>query len=132
MNILIAGCGRVGAQLAMLMSAEDHQITIMDADSRAFSRLNTDFSGTVLVGDCTSEASMREAGVVEADAFIVVTDHDNANIMSAQLAKHVFNITKVVCLLHDPERADFYRAIGLETVSPTLVVAQLLKDKVIG
>lgn len=132
MNILIAGCGRVGAQLAMLMSSENHQVTIMDADSRAFAKLNTDFSGTVLVGDCTSEASMREAGVEEADAFIVVTDQDNANIMSAQLAKHIFNIPKVVCLLRDPERADFYRTIGLETVSPTLVFAQLLKDKVAG
>ncbi len=132
MNILIAGCGRVGAQLAMLMSSEDHLITIIDSDAHSFSNLDTGFTGTALVGDCTSENSLREAGLEKADAFIAVTDEDNSNVMSAQLAQYIFNTKKVVCHIRDPQRAEFFQTIGLETVSPTLLFAQLLKEKVTG
>lgn len=132
MKIVIMGCGRVGAQLAGLLDADGHKIIVLDVDAHSFRRLPPSFGGTALVGDGTDEEMLRKAGVGEADAFVAVTQGDNRNVMAAQIAKHVFNVPKVLCRIYDPLRKDVYEALGLEAVSPTTVFAQLLRDKLLA
>jgi len=132
MKIVIMGCGRVGAQLASLLDADGHNVTILDIDAHSFRRLPPSFGGMALVGDGTNEEMLRKAGVGEADAFVSLTQGDNRNVMAAQIAKHVFNVSKVLCRIYDPLRKDVYDALGLEAVSPTTVFAQLLKDKLLA
>ncbi len=52
--------------------------------------------------------------------------------MACQIAKHVFNVPRVVCRIYDPLREEMYAALGLETISPTKVFAQLLQEKIEG
>lgn len=132
MNIVIMGCGRVGAQLAAMLDEDGHKVTVLDVEPYSFRRLASTFKGTALVGDGTDEDSLRKAGIEEADAFVAVTQGDNRNVMAAQIAKHMFNVPKVVCRIYDPLREEMYRALGLETMSPTKVGAQLLKKLVVG
>ena len=132
MNVVIMGCGRVGAQLAALLEEAGHKVTILDTDTYSFRRLPPSFEGTALVGDGTDEEYLKKAGIEEADAFVAVTQGDNRNVMAAQVAKHVFNVPKVVCRIYDPLREELYKTLGLETISPTTVGAQLLRDKVVG
>jgi len=131
MNIIIMGCGRVGAQLANLLEEEGHKITVMDINDNSFRRLSSTFSGNALVGDGTDEESLKKAGIDKADAFVAVTEGDNRNVMAAQIAKHIFNVPKVVCRIYDPLRKDIYETVGLEAISPTTVFAQLLKEKIL-
>jgi len=131
MNVVIMGCGRVGAQLAALLDNEGHQVTILDTDSHSFSRLVPTFRGNALLGDGTDEDSLRKAGIEEADAFIAVTQGDNRNVMAAQIARYVFNVTKVLCRIYDPLREELYQTLGLEAISPTIVFTQLLKEKLL-
>jgi trk system potassium uptake protein TrkA len=131
-KILIMGCGRVGAQLAHLLDADGHQITVLDIDAHSFRRLPPSFGGTALVGDGTDEEMLKKAGIAEADAFVAVTQGDNRNVMGAQIAKNIFNVRRVICRIYDPLRKDVYEALGLEAVSPTTVFAQLLKDKLLA
>jgi trk system potassium uptake protein TrkA len=130
-KIIIMGCGRVGAQLASLLDAEGHQVTVLDIDAHSFRRLPPSFGGTALVGDGTDEEMLRKAGITEADAFVAVTQGDNRNVMGAQIAKNIFNVPRVICRIYDPLRKDVYEALGLEAVSPTTVFAQLLRDKLL-
>jgi trk system potassium uptake protein TrkA len=132
MKIIIMGCGRVGAQLASLLDAEGHEITVIDVDAHSFRRLPPSFGGTALVGDGTGEEMLKKAGIAEADAFVAVTQGDNRNVMAAQIAKKIFNVPKVLCRIYDPLRKDVYEALGLDAVSPTTVFAQLLRDKLLG
>ena len=132
MKIVIMGCGRVGAQLSSLLDSDGHKITVLDVDAHSFRRLPPSFGGTALVGDGTDEDVLRKAGVGEADAFVAVTQGDNRNVMAAQIAKHVFDVPKVICRIYDPLRKDVYEALGLEAVSPTTVFAQLLRDKLLS
>ncbi len=132
MNVIIMGCGRVGAQLASLLDAEGHKVTVLDVDAYSFRRLPSTFGGTALIGDGTDEEMLKKAGISEADAFVAVTQGDNRNVVGAQIAKHVFNIPKVVCRIYDPLRKDVYEALGLETISPTTVFAQMLKEKLLA
>lgn len=132
MNVVIMGCGRVGAQLAALLEEAGHKVTILDTDTYSFRRLPPSFEGIPLVGDGTDEEYLKKAGIEEADAFVAVTQGDNRNVMAAQIAKHVFNVPKVVCRIYDPLREELYKTLGLETISPTTVGAQLLRDRVVG
>jgi len=130
-KVIIMGCGRVGAQLASLLDAEGHQVTVLDIDAHSFRRLPPSFGGTALVGDGTDEEMLRKAGITEADAFVAVTQGDNRNVMGAQIAKNIFNVQRVICRIYDPLRKDVYEALGLEAVSPTTVFAQLLRDNLL-
>ena len=132
MNIVIMGCGRVGAQLAGMLDEEGHKVNVMDSDTYSFRRLPASFKGKPLVGDGTDEDYLKKAGIEEADAFIAVTQGDNRNVMAAQIAKHMYNVPRVICRIYDPLREEMYQTLGLETISPTMVGAKLLRDKVVG
>jgi trk system potassium uptake protein TrkA len=129
MNVIIMGCGRVGAELAHLLDAEGHEVTILDIDPASFDKLSPDFKGTALIGDATDEEVLKRANIARADAFVAVTRDDDKNAMAAQIAKEIFNVPKVICRIYDPLRKDFYQELGLEAISPTVVFARLIKEK---
>lgn len=132
MNVVIMGCGRVGARLAAMLEEDGHKVAILDMEPYSFRRLSANFQGEALVGNGTDEDDLRRAGIEEADAFIAVTQGDNRNVMAAQIAKHVFDVPKVVCRIYDPLREELYNTLGLETISPTTVGAKLLHDVIVG
>lgn len=123
------GCGRLGAQLSDFLDKDGHDVTVLDIDAYSFRRLSTDFRGTALLGNGLDEEVLKKAGIDKADAFVAVTQGDNRNIMAAQIAKHVFNIPKVLCRIYDPLRRDLYTLLGLEAISPTIVFAQMFREK---
>jgi len=132
MKVVIMGCGRVGAQLAGLLATDGHTVTVLDTDAYSFRRLPPDFSGTALVGNGLDQEALKRAGIEEADAFVVVTQGDNRNVMAAQIAKHIFNVPRVICRIYDPLRQELYETLGLEAISPTTVFARILKEKLEG
>jgi trk system potassium uptake protein TrkA len=132
MKIVIMGCGRVGARLASLLDEDGHEVTILDNDTYSFRRLPPSFGGTALFGNGIDEEALKKAGIEEADVFVAVTQGDNRNVMASQIAKHIYKVPRVVCRIYDPLREEMYSALGLETISPTKVFAQLLREKIEG
>jgi len=130
--VVIMGCGRVGAQLAGLLDADGHEVTILDVDAYSFRRLPPDFKGTALLGNGIDEAVLRRAGIEEADVFVALTQGDNRNVMAAQIAKHIFNVPRVICRIYDPLRQELYDTLGIEAFSPTTIFAHLVKEKIEG
>ncbi len=132
MKVVIMGCGRVGAQLATLLADDGHTVTVLDTDAYSFRRLPPEFNGTALIGSGANEETLKKAGIEEADIFVALTQGDNRNVMAAQIAKHIFNVPRVVCRIYDPLRQELYSSLGLETFSPTTIFAQMLKEKLEG
>ena len=97
MRIIIVGCGRVGAGLATQLSADGHDVIVLDERTEAFRRLPPDFPGQALRGDGTDESVLRRAGADGADWFLALTNGDNRNILAAQLAALTFGIGNVIC-----------------------------------
>ena len=126
------GCGRRGSALAAMLDAEGHDVTVLDVDAAAFSFLPDSFGGTEIVGNGADEDSLRRAGIEQADAFVSTTRGDNRNVMAAQMAKHIFNVPRVITLVHDPIREEMYSSLGLRTVSPTRIVAQSLREALLA
>ncbi len=127
MNIVIMGCGRVGARLAGSLDTKSHRVTILDTNSYSFRRLPPGFKGSALVGNGLDEEALKKAGIEEAAVFIAVTQGDNRNIMASQMAKYIFNVPRVICRIYDPLRNELYQTLGLETFSPTIIFADLLE-----
>lgn len=130
MKIVIMGCGRVGAQLATLLEQGRHEITILDIDAQSFRRLPPDFRGTLLLGNGMDEEVLRRAGIEEADVFVAMTQGDNRNVMAAQIAKHIFNVPRVISRIYDPLRQELYNTLDIEAFSPTTIFAELVKKKI--
>ncbi len=126
MNIVILGCGRVGATLAIQMQKAGHTVTIIDSSNDAFQRLDPEFRGEKILGNGVDEEILRRAGIERADAFAAITNGDNRNIMASQIAKETFHVEKVVCRIYDPLREQTYRGLGLETYCPTTIGANML------
>jgi trk system potassium uptake protein TrkA len=131
MYVIIVGCGRVGSELAKLLSTEGHNVVIIDKAQSSFERLGGTFNGLSLVGNGFDLALLKQAGAQNADAFCAVTNGDNTNLISAQVAKKIFNIPKVIARVYDPQRAHIYAALGLDIISGTVLFASMLRDKII-
>ncbi|MBI3972085.1 MAG: TrkA family potassium uptake protein [Chloroflexi bacterium] len=131
MNIVIMGSGRVGATLANRLSKEGHHVGIIDITSEAFERyLDPEFKGRTVLGDGIDEDVLRKAGIATADAFVAAAHGDNHNLMAAQIAKVIFGVKRVVTRCNDPVRMELYEALGLATISPSLIAARSLYDLV--
>ena len=127
MYVIIMGCGRLGAELAMMLERDGHEIAILDIDKLAFDHLGPDFKGRKILGDGTDQDTLRRAGAERADAFVAATRGDNRNALSAQIAQHVFQIGRVSSVIFDPMREEVYRGLGLRTINPTKLEAELLR-----
>ena len=132
MKILIMGCGRVGARLAGLLDVDGHRVTVLDTDSYSFRRLPPDFHGTALVGNGLDQEALKRAGIADTDIFVALTQGDNRNIMATQMAKQVFGVPRAICRIYDPLRQEIYASLGIETISPTTVFAEMLRQKAEG
>lgn len=132
MYIIIVGCGRVGSELAKLLSREGHNVVVIDKNPDAFRRLGNDFNGQTIVGNGIALELLKSAGIEKADAFCAVTNGDNTNLMAAQVAKKIFNTPKVITRVYDPKRANIYRStLGIDVVSGTVLFAAMIRDKII-
>ena len=132
MRIVILGCGRVGAALATKLDQAGHTVSVIDMSSDSFQRLDPQFRGEKIVGNGVDEEVLRRAGIEKADAFAAVTNGDNRNIMASQIAKEIFHVKKVVCRIYDPLRQATYNELGLETICPTTLGADMAFTSLTG
>lgn len=126
MRVIIVGCGRVGARVAAELDSRGENVTVIDTNPRAFSRLPPTFGGESVRGSGTDEDIMRSAGAEQADLVMTLTEGDNRNALAAQLAKHTFGVPRVIAKINDPLRGEAYRALGLDTICRTVILGDAL------
>ena len=128
MNVMIMGCGRVGARVAGVLDQTGHTVTVLDIDVGSFRRLPDGFGGTRAVGNGMDGPSLERYGIREMDAFMATTQGDNRNYFASMLAREVYGVRRVLCRIYDPVREQIFRELGLETFSPTAIGAQVMVD----
>jgi len=131
MYVIIVGCGRVGSELAKLLSDEGHNVVVIDRARDSFDRLGGSFNGLTMLGNGFDLELLKQVGVEKADAFCAVTNGDNTNLICAQVAKKIFRVPKVLARVYDPQRAHIYAALGMDIISGTVLFASMLRDKII-
>ena len=132
MNIIVVGCGRIGAQLATLFSKDRNNVVIIDCDPHAFHMLGRNFEGQTITGHGFDEEILLAAGVEDCDVLLAVTSDDNSNLMIAEVARTLFNVPRVLARLYNPNRESAYRQLGLDFVCGTELVADEIYSMVIA
>ena len=131
MHVVIAGCGRVGSDLALLLSAGKIDVAVIDEVPEKLARLGDAFNGQTEVGSAYDVEVLRRSGIERAEAFIAVTPSDNANVMAAQVAMRVFSVPRTIARLDDPGRAESYDILGVEYVAGAHMVSTVLYEQII-
>jgi len=132
MKLVILGSGRVGSILAREMARDGHDVTIIDHNPDSFRRLGRSYTGKTVLGNGLDQDVLRRAGIENADAFVAVTQGDNRNIMSVQIAKEIFGVKRAVARINDPARANAYNELGIDTMCIASIGAGLFRDFLLG
>jgi trk system potassium uptake protein TrkA len=125
---VIVGCGRVGSVLADSLDRAGHEVIVVDTRTSAFDRLPGTFRGAAVRGDGTDEDTLRRAGADSADLFMAMTEGDNRNVMSAQLATEALGARRVIAKINDPLRAAAYAELGIATLCRTNLMATAVSE----
>jgi trk system potassium uptake protein TrkA len=128
MNLIVVGCGRVGAELCYHLFKRGHQIVVVDINKEAFNRLHPDFRGRTLEGEGLAEGVLERAGIHEADGLAAVTNSDTLNAVVAHAARVIYNVPNVVARNYDPNLRSVIEAFGLQTVGSTYWGAQRVEE----
>lgn len=119
MKIMVVGCGRLGASLALSLYRKGHLVTVVDENPKAFAMLGKEFNGDEVEGLGYDREVLEGGGIQFQDALIACTSSDEANALIAKIAKDVYFVNRVVARLYDPELARIYSSLGIKTISTT-------------
>lgn len=130
MNIIVVGCGRVGSHLATLLSEDGHNVSVIDRSADAFKNLGRDFNGRTVRGIGFDEGVLKDAGIDEANVVAAVTSNDNANLMTAEVARRIYGVSHVITRLYEARREKTYAQLGIDFSCGTTLVAEEIFSKI--
>ncbi len=131
MHVIVAGCGRVGSQLAQSLAVEGHDVVVIDRSESAFDRLGTTFNGITLQGFAFDEEILLEAGIGEADIFAAVTNYDNTNLMAAQIAASIYKVPHTIARLYNPDKEPTFRRLKINYICGTTMIAERVMKRIL-
>lgn len=117
MRVIVLGCGRIGAELAITLDGQGHTVSIIDWERDAFRRLPDRFTGRAVLGTGFDRGVLEQADIERADAVAAVMYGDNSNIVAARIARETYQVPNVVARIKDPRRAEIYQRLGIPTVA---------------
>src|SRR5215216_6406006 len=133
MYILIAGGGKVGANLArVLLSDGKHEVTLIEQRRDRFERLEHEFEHQVLLGDATELFVLERAGIARPpDIVAALTGDDEDNLIICQLSKEKYGVPKVIARVNDPRNQAHFDLLGISpTVCATSNILALIEHEV--
>ncbi len=91
MKILILGAGQVGSTVAENLVGEENDITIVDSDGEKLHLLQDRLDLRTLTGNAAHPSTLEQAGIVDADMLLAVTQSDEVNLVACKLAASLYN-----------------------------------------
>ncbi len=131
MYIVINGGGKVGFYLGHLLSHKGHKVAMIEQHPEIIDKLAEELPTSVLLieGNGCDVKYLEDAGVDRADVFVAVTGSDQDNFVSCKLAKIRFNVKRVLARVNSPENEYTLNALGIETISATTVISNLIEKE---
>jgi trk system potassium uptake protein TrkA len=130
MYILIAGGGKVGANLTSTLLKMGHEVTLLDNDRHRYAILEERFEHVARFGDATELFVLERAGVERADLAIAVTGDDEDNLVVCQVSRDKYGVPKVIARVNDPRNQPHFDMLGINlTVSATATILALVEHE---
>lgn len=124
MRVIIIGAGKVGYNIAQILSFENHDVVIVEKDEERYKIIQESLDVQAICGSGASSEVLEEADIVAADLLIAVTEFDELNMIACVLAKQ-YGVPKTVARVRNPEYADN----NLLTQSPILGIDLLINPE---
>ncbi|WP_124060738.1 TrkA family potassium uptake protein [Gordonibacter sp. Marseille-P4307] len=131
MRVVISGGGKVGEYLATVLLSSGNEVIIIERDADVADRLSMLLSGRylVIVGDGCDSKSQEDAGIRRADVFVATTGQDDNNLVACEIAQRVFKVPRAVARVNAPKNQRIFRTLGIESVSSTQLIANLIEEE---
>jgi len=132
MYVLIAGGGKVGANLTRSLLRAGHELTLIEQVPYRFDKLEAEFEHQVIRGDATELHVLERAGIKRPpDLLVAATGDDEDNIVICQLAREKYGVNKVIARINDPPNQPYFDLLGISpTVSATGAIMALIEHEV--
>jgi trk system potassium uptake protein len=132
MYVIVAGGGKVGANVARSLLRMGHEVTLIEQRSDRFAKLEEEFEHQVHHGDATEVYVLERAGIGRPpDLVIAVTGDDEDNMVICQLAKEKYGVQKEIARVNDPRNQTYFDLLGISpTVCATSGILALVEHEV--
>ena len=123
MYIVVVGGGEVGYHLSKILLNDGHEVLIMEQNPARCEWLAEELGSIICRGDGCEAATLDCVGTGRADMLVAVTDGDEDNLVSCQVAKHMFNVPRTIARIRNPQNEAIFRILGIDaTVSSTDII----------
>jgi len=132
MYAVVAGGGKVGANVARSLLRLGHEVTLVEQQRDRFERLEEEFEHQVQRGDATELHVLERAGLARPpDLVLALTGDDEDNLVIAQIAKEKYGVDKVIARVNDPRNQAHFDLLGISpTVCATSSIMALVEHEV--
>jgi trk/ktr system potassium uptake protein len=132
MYVVVAGGGKVGANVTRSLLQMGHEVTIIDQRRSRYDLLQEEFGDNVLFGDATEIFVLERAGIARPpDLVLAVTGDDEDNLVISQLAREGYEVPKVIARVNDPRNQEHFDLLGItQTVCATSGILGLVEHEV--
>ena len=132
MYVLVAGGGKVGANLTRSLLRSAHEVTLIEQKAYRFDKLEAEFEHQVIRGDATELFVLERAGIKRPpDLLVAATGDDEDNIVICQLGREKYGVAKVIARINDPRNQPYFDLLGISpTVSATGSIMALIEHEV--
>jgi trk system potassium uptake protein TrkA len=106
MYVIVAGAGRTGTQLALLLLAEGYDVRVIEHRPQILSRIHHELPTEVIFqGNPTDPGVLETAGIQKAQVLAACTASDEDNLAICYLARNLFNIGRTIARINNPRNA---------------------------
>ncbi len=131
MYIIVVGGGRVGYHLVKVLLEEGHEVLLLDKSATVCRIINDELGGICTQGDGCEAATLADIGTARADMFVAVTGDDEDNLIACQVARHKFNVPRIIARLRNPQNEPLFKKLGVDvTVSATNMILEAIEREV--
>jgi trk system potassium uptake protein TrkA len=132
MYVIVAGGGKIGANIARTLIGMQHEVTIVEQRRDRFELLESEFGHSAMLGDATEIAVLERAGIARPpDLVLAVTGDDEDNLIISQIAKEGYGVPKAIARVNDPRNQQHFDLLGItQTVCATSGLLALVEHEV--
>ena len=132
MYVIVAGGGKIGANVTRSLLRLGHEVTLIEQKRDRFEALEDEFEHQVQRGDATELYVLERAGIARPpDIILALTGDDEDNLIICQLSKEKYGVQKVIARVNDPRNQAHFDLLGISpTVSATRGLMALIEHEV--